>query len=1076
MSALARDIDRLTRQAPPRPREPLVIVAPRFVHADVPVPINLGFNAGFEDPRAIEIRGNAPRIGPRFTDRQLLSFCAVIALLVMASHELRYSSVQAEWWARVARPLHFELAPGPGPTSVEPDAGPYDLRLGYTQLPDRVTRLRSVGFVVADQARPSSQLRGLAAHGLDVIYPEKAQAGLTVLDRSGNTMYGAQYPHRVYDAFDSIPPVVVASLLFIEDRDLLDGRWNRNPVIAWGRLSKAVGLRLLSYAGVDDAVIGGSTLATQLEKFRHSPGGRTESVDDKLRQMASASVRIYRDGVDNRKTRRGLVSDYINSLPLAGRSEQGEVIGLGDGMHAWYGADFDLANDRLMAAETDPEGAALAYKRALSLLVAVRRPSYYLGQSPAALEVLTNSYLRVLAAEGVISPALREAAIEQPLTMLGDGQSRTAVATNFIARKDVTLARVQLAKLIDADGLYALDRNDMSARTTIDASIQDSIAATLNRLKNPADLRELGLLGNHLLGAGDPTKVIYSFTLYERSGHGNLIRVNTDSLDQPFDINTGARIDLGSTAKLRTLVTYLELIADTRARYVAMSPQQLRALRLPEKDRLSAWVVAYLIEHPGAGLRSMLDAAMQRKYSASPYQTFITGSGTQRFSNFDHGDDDRVISIEHALQNSVNLVFVRLMREIADHLTYQPTTGQSTSDAMALLEDPGNPDRARYLARFADTEGRQFIRRFYRKYAGTTTDAALELALGDAGTSPRRIATIVRSVRPDAPPRVLATLLAEHAPASFARSDERSYEEVVKLYDKYSAERFSLNDRGYLARVHPLELWLVAYLGAHPDASLREVLDASAQTRQSVYGWLLNGRRQRDQNRRIAQLLESDAFLEIHDRWQRLGYPFASLTPSLATALGASGDRPSALAELMGIIANDGVRYPSVLIDELQFAVNTPYETHLVRDESSGERVLSPDIAEVVRAALVNVVDRGTAIALKPKLSLNGITHVVGGKTGTGDRRIKLFAANGHLLESRAVDRAATFVFMIDDRFFGNITAFVPGADAAQYQFTSSLPVRVLGLLMPQLEPLLEHGDEGSRRCADRRCDLVARR
>ena len=33
-----------------------------------------------------------------------------------------------------------------------------------------------------------------------------------------------------------------------------------------------------------------------------------------------------------------------------------------------------------------------------------------------------------------------------------------------------------------------------------------------------------------------------------------------------------------------------------------------------------------------------------------------------------------------------------------------------------------------------------------------------------------------------------------------------------------------------------------------------------------------------------------------------MGYPFASLTPSLATAIGSSGDRPAALAELMGII------------------------------------------------------------------------------------------------------------------------------------------------------------------------------
>jgi membrane peptidoglycan carboxypeptidase len=1064
MSALARDIDRVAPQLPARGRDATpLILAPRLLRDDAPAPLNIGL----EDPRATQIRGNRPRVGPRFTDRQLLSFFSIIALLIIASHELRYSSAQAEWWAHIAKPIHFELGRGPNPTPIKPDTGPYDLRLGYARMPNQVEHLQSMGFEVVDQARPSAQMLALSSHGLDVIYPEKAQAGLTLRDRSGRTIYSARYPHFVYDAFESIPPLVVSSLLYIEDREFLDGRWNRNPVMDWERLTKAAGLRLLSYAGIDDPVIGGSTLATQLEKFRHSPGGRTETVGEKLRQMASASVRIYRGGVDNQQTRRQLVMDYINSLPLAGRADQGEIIGLGDGLQAWYGEDFDLANGALHAAESDPEGSAAVYKRALSLLVAARRPSYYLGQSPAALEALTNSYIRVLAGAGVISPALRDAAVEQPLAMLGRHEDRQLAATNYVEQKDINLARGRLANLLDVEGLYALDRYDLTARTTIDAPIQGSVAATLQSLKDPATLRKFGLLGEHLLGSADPGKVIYSFTLYERTPHGNLVRINTDSLDQPFDINTGARIDLGSTSKLRTLVTYLELIEETRARYVGMTPQELRAQRIPEKDRLSAWVVEYLLDNPNADLTSTLEAAMQRKYSASPYQSFLTGSGTQTFSNFDKNDNDRILTVEHALQNSVNLVFVRLMRDLTDHLTYQ-----SPSVAAALLEDPSHPDRGNYLARFADTEGRQFIRKFYRKYAGQTGDAALELAMEGPRGSPRQIAAIVRSVRPDAPPRVLAAFLAEHARGS----ETLSPEDVSDLYDKYSIERFSLSDRGYLARVHPLELWVLAYLDTHPNATLNEVLEASTQTRQSVYGWLINSHRRGGQDRRIAQLFEIDAFLEIHEHWQRLGYPFASLTPSLATALGASGDRPGALAELMGIIANDGIRYPTVLIDDLHFASNTPYETRMTRAESAGERVLSPEIAKVVRAAIVKVVDNGTAIALKSKLTGPGFNHVVGGKTGTGDHRIKVFAGRGRLIESRVVNRAATFVFMIDGRFFGNVTAFVPGADAAQYQFTSSLPVRVLGLLLPELEPLLQHSDDAPPACADSGCDLVARR
>lgn len=55
-----------------------------------------------------------------------------------------------------------------------------------------------------------------------------------------------------------------------------------------------------------------------------------------------------------------------------------------------------------------------------------------------------------------------------------------------------------------------------------------------------------------------------------------------------------------------------------------------------------------------------------------------------------------------------------------------------------------------------------------------------------------------------------------------------------------------------------------------------------------------------------------------------MGYPFDHLVPSLATAIGSSGDRPAALSELVGIIQNDGVRLPTLRIDTLHFAANTP--------------------------------------------------------------------------------------------------------------------------------------------------------
>src|SRR3546814_8088136 len=89
---------------------------------------------------------------------------------------------------------------------------------------------------------------------------------------------------------------------------------------------------------------GGSTIATQLEKMRHSPGGRTDTPVEKLRQMVSASMRAYRDGPDTMDERRQLVVDVLNSTPLAGRVGPGVVIGLGEGLALWFGAAFNRAN------------------------------------------------------------------------------------------------------------------------------------------------------------------------------------------------------------------------------------------------------------------------------------------------------------------------------------------------------------------------------------------------------------------------------------------------------------------------------------------------------------------------------------------------------------------------------------------------------------------------------------------------------------------------------------------------------------------------------------------------------------
>ena len=154
----------------------------------------------------------------------------------------------------------------------------------------------------------------------------------------------------------------------------------------------------------------------------------------------------------------------------------------------------------------------------------------------------------------------------------------------------------------------------------------------LRSLRDPATLERLGLVGEKLLGGGDPARVLYSVTIYERGPHANRVRIQTDNLDQPLDINGGARIDLGSTAKLRTLISYLEAVAALHDRYARLGPAELGAARPHPKDRLGAWAVEYLAAARGTdkSLQAMLEASLERRYSASPAEAFFTARTTAR--------------------------------------------------------------------------------------------------------------------------------------------------------------------------------------------------------------------------------------------------------------------------------------------------------------------------------------------------------------------------------------------------------------------------------------------------------------
>ncbi len=975
----------------------------------------------------------------------------LLAGILVVADEMRTSRWQAGYFSQQAKQMQFWNAPGVSDAVAFPKVGPYDTRLGYTQIDPFSTRLLSQGYEIESQARMSPTLLHWVGYGITPPYAEKAQAGLTLLQRDNSLLLQQRVPARVLQDFAALAPLAVEMLLFIESRELLDpARPTMNPAVEWDRLGKALLEKGQQLLGGGESAAGGSTLATQLAKFRHSAGGVTNSTSEKLRQMLSASLRAYQGGIHTLAARQQIVVDYLNGVPLAASPGYGEVIGLGDGLWVWYGTEIHTAMQQLREPATDSAQLAaqgLALKQILSLFIAHRRPSEFLLQERATLETKTDLYVRLLYEAKLLPETLYTAARAATLTFRIERDYKPA--TSLGARKALNVVRYPLLRLLEVGQLYDLERLDLTVKSTLDLPAQIAATEVLEQLHDPDAVKALHLSGKRLLNpSNDPSAVLYSLVLYEKTQQGNVLRVQTDNYDQPLDINDGVKLDLGSTAKLRTLITYLQLVAELHEKYEFDTPETLKCLKLHPQDAISRWVVATLQKTPNISLRALLEAAMLRPYSASSGEMFFTGGAQHTFHNFSKKTAG-TMPLAHAFRNSVNLVFIRLMRDIVRHYMYRPG-----NLAAEILTDPNHPLRQVYLAQYAEIEGGKHVRRYYRKYAGKPLAERWESLLSSVRMEPRYLVALHRYLYPQASPKALAEFLQTQLP-----TQTLSPETLQALAQTYTPDNYTLLEYAALLRLHPLELWLFAHLEHNPKASLSTALQASAPASQQAFAYLTRSKRKKPQELRIRRMLEVEAYTELHQAWQALGYPFAALVPSYATALGSSADRPGALAELMGILANDGVKLPTYRLAWLHFAADTPYDTRFTHTAAAGERVMPAEVAQVVKQALYDVVNNGTARSIKAGKDLNPKLRV-GGKTGTGDHRREIYGRGGRRIRSQVISRTATFVFMLDERFFGAVVAYVPGEQAEKYQFTSALAVTVLRQLLPSLQPLLSSPPE----------------
>lgn len=969
--------------------------------------------------------------------------------VVLAIAEIRTSALQAWLFSRLNGLLVYDVAPGPSPRVAFPRSGPFDQRRGYTRIPEFKQRLESAGYEISQQARASFGLARLIALGIAPPAREAADVGLAVRSADGAFLYdfAERDKTRRFERFEDIPPLIVDTLLFIENRELdniNNTRLQRNPAIEWDRLAKAV----LSYTGgklgLPVPPEGGSTLAVQLEKFRHSPDGRTGSPAEKLRQLLAASLRAYRNGPDTSAERHAIIVDYLNTLPLAAVPRHGEIYGLGKALYAWFGMELDDVTGAL-ASENNDAGKIFAYKHTLALLLATRAPTSLLTKNHATLEHKSDQYARLLAKAGVIDEALADALLRQPLVF-----SATAPPLPpplHTREKAAASVRNRLVTQLGVSDLYVLDRLHLDVETTIDAALQNTTMELLRALSDVNFVRGNGLDQKQMLEGADPRNVVYSFLLVERGPQGNQVRVQADTTNKPLDFNQGIKLELGSTAKLRTLIHYLEVIAQLHRELSSLDAASLGERLSQARDPMTEWAAKTLVAQPAVELDNFLQQALERRYSASPYENFFTGGGVHVFNNFDNSDNGKIVTLREGFQRSTNLVFIRLMRELVRF-----HRAQLAYDADQILADIDHPLRRRMLDEIAAEEAQTWLRRAYRGYRSLGQAALIDRFLTTRQSSPRHLAILYFAWKRGADEAGLAPWLKQF-------SVEITPAEANKLFKAYSNPRLNLADYAYLLSRHPLDLWSAGQLFDRPDLSWEALLRQSAEAQRISNAWLFKTRNRAAQDLRLRIRIEAEAFQRMTPAWQRLAFPFSRLVPSYATAIGNSSDRPAALAELMGIIVNDGARRPLYDIKELHFAAGTPYETNFAPHLNKQEQVIVPAVARAVRLALAEVVERGTAKRVDGAfVGPNGAPLKVGGKTGSGDNRFETFNRYGGVTSSRATSRTAAFVFYLGERHFGVITSSVSGPQAAHYRFTSALPVSVLKLLAPAINERLNHG------------------
>ena len=256
----------------------------------------------------------------------------------------------------------------------------------------------------------------LAGLGIAPPYREKASGGLVVRGASGAVMFDARPEKLLFERYEDVPSLVVESLLFIEDRELLGtGSPRHNPAFDWERLSRA----WLLYVG--------RGLGLPLADRRRQHARHADREAAPLARRAHVHAAGQAPAGHGREPESLPIGTRYARAPAGHRRRLPELDAARGGAGPWRGArtgrrSASLVWTRFRRRAAQPPGSAASRRKRsprtrlcspCSAPCASRRDSWC-RIAPRSSERL-NAYTRLLGAAGVLSPELAERVAQAPL-------------------------------------------------------------------------------------------------------------------------------------------------------------------------------------------------------------------------------------------------------------------------------------------------------------------------------------------------------------------------------------------------------------------------------------------------------------------------------------------------------------------------------------------------------------------------------------------------------------------------------------------------------------------------------------